>query len=163
MLDLKWLREQPEALDRALARRGLPPMAAALLERDTAVRALHTELQEQQARRNALSKEVGRLRAQGGDAGSVIAEVAALKDRLQYVEERLRERSADLDAVLAGIPNILAEDVPDGPDESANRLVRSWVSRPCSTSSRRSTTSSAPASAWISPAPPSSRAPVSWC
>jgi seryl-tRNA synthetase len=130
VLDLKWLRDQPEALDRALARRGLPPMAAALLERDAAVRALQTELQEQQARRNALSKEVGRLRAQGGDADALIAEVAALKDRLQCVEERMRERSADLDAALAGIPNILAEDVPDGPDESANRLVRSWGEPP---------------------------------
>jgi seryl-tRNA synthetase len=130
VLDLKWLRDQPESLDRALARRGLPPMAAALLEQDAAVRALHTELQEQQARRNALSKEVGRLRAQSGDADAVIAAVAALKDRLQCLEERVRERSADLDAVLAGIPNILADDVPDGPDESANRLVRSWGAPP---------------------------------
>ncbi len=60
MLDLKWLREEPDALDRALARRGLPPAAAELREQDAAIRALQTELQERQARRNALSREIGR-------------------------------------------------------------------------------------------------------
>jgi seryl-tRNA synthetase len=79
VLDLKWLRDQPEALDRALRRRGVVPMAAELSQRDAAVRALQTELQQAQARRNTLSKEVGRRRAQGADASSAIAEVGALK------------------------------------------------------------------------------------
>ena len=78
MLDLKVLREEPEALDRALARRGLPPLAAGLHEQDAAVRALQTALQERQARRNALSKEIGRARGQGGDAAALVAEVGAL-------------------------------------------------------------------------------------
>ncbi|MGH6885343.1 MAG: serine--tRNA ligase, partial [Geminicoccales bacterium] len=59
MLDLTWLRDQPEALDHALRRRGLPPLAAELGERDAALRALQTELQQAQARRNALSKDIG--------------------------------------------------------------------------------------------------------
>ena len=66
------------------------PWRIALLERDKALRALQTELQEQQARRNALSKEIGRIRAQGGDAAAAIAEVGGLKDALQAGEERLR-------------------------------------------------------------------------
>jgi seryl-tRNA synthetase len=126
MHDLKLWRDHPDALDAALRRRRIAPMAHALLERDKALRALQTELQEQQARRNALSKEVGRMRAQGGDAAALIAEVASLKDALEANEERLRARTAELDAELAGIPNFLAEDVPEGDDEDANVLIRSW-------------------------------------
>jgi seryl-tRNA synthetase len=126
MHDLKLWRDHPDALDAALRRRRIAPMAQALLERDRALRALQTELQEQQARRNALSKEVGRMRAQGGDAAALIAEVASLKDALEANEERLRARTAELDAELAGIPNFLAEDVPEGEDDDANVLIRSW-------------------------------------
>ena len=130
MLDLRWLREDPDALDRALARRGLPPLAAALRARDAAIRALQTELQERQARRNALSKEIGRARGQAGAADALIGEVAALKSRIQADEELLRERTAELDAELAGIPNLLADDVPDGADESANLELRRWGEPP---------------------------------
>ena len=130
MLDLRWLREDPDALDRALARRGLPPLAAALRARDAAIRALQTELQERQARRNALSKEIGRARGQAGAAEALIGEVAALKSRIQADEELLRERTAELDAELAGIPNLLADDVPDGADESANLELRRWGEPP---------------------------------
>ncbi|HEX5795552.1 MAG TPA: serine--tRNA ligase [Geminicoccaceae bacterium] len=130
MLDLRWLREDPDALDRALARRGLPPLAAALRARDAALRALQTELQERQARRNALSKEIGRARGQAGAAEALIGEVAALKSRIQADEELLRERTAELDAELAGIPNLLADDVPDGADESANLELRRWGEPP---------------------------------
>jgi seryl-tRNA synthetase len=130
VLDLKWLRDQPEALDHALRRRGLPAIAAELLDRDAAVRALQTELQQGQARRNVLSKEIGRLQAQGGDAGPLIAEVGALKASIQAAEEALRERAAALNDLLATVPNPLAPDVPDGADESDNLLLRSWGEPP---------------------------------
>ncbi len=126
MLDLKWLRDHPDALDRALARRGAAPMAGAVLDLDQTVRALQTDIQEKQARRNALSKEIGKIKASGGDAQAAIAEVGVLKNALQEGEERLRERMAALDALLAGIPNILADDVPDGADENANVELRRW-------------------------------------
>ena len=116
MLDLKWLRDRPEALDRALRRRGLAPMAAELAARDGAVRALQTELQQAQARRNALSKEIGRLHAQGAEAASVMAEVGALKEQIQTGEQRVRELADELEARAAEIPNVLGEDVPDGAD-----------------------------------------------
>jgi seryl-tRNA synthetase len=126
MHDLKLWRDQADALDAALRRRRIAPMAQALLERDRELRALQTELQEQQARRNALSKEVGRIRAQGGDAAAAIAEVGGLKDALQAGEERLRALAEALDAELAGIPNLLADDVPDGDDEGSNVEIRRW-------------------------------------
>jgi seryl-tRNA synthetase len=126
VLDLTWLRDQPQALDRALRRRGLPPLAAELGERDVALRTVQTELQQAQARRNALSREIGRIRAQGGDAAAAMAEVGALKQQIQSGEDTLRELAADLDARLVEIPNVLADDVPDGADESANVELRRW-------------------------------------
>jgi len=101
VLDLKWLRDQPDAFDRALARRGLLPMASGLLEQDAEIRALQTDLQERQARRNALSREVGRLRGRGGEAEAAIAEVAELKRQIQVDEDRLRDRIEALEAELA--------------------------------------------------------------
>jgi seryl-tRNA synthetase len=134
VLDLRSLREQPDALDRSLARRGLPPAAAELCAKDAAIRALQTELQELQARRNALSREVGRARVSKGagsaDAEALVAEVAALKSRIQADEELLRERTAAFDGELALIPNLLADDVPDGADESANVELRRWGEPP---------------------------------
>ncbi|MDX1542045.1 MAG: serine--tRNA ligase, partial [Geminicoccaceae bacterium] len=124
MLDLRWLRDDPAGFDRALERRGLTPQAARLLELDGAQRALQTELQEQQARRNALSKDIGRLKAAGEDASAVMAEVQSLKSAVQAGEEAVRGRSAALERELAGLPNRLDDDVPDGSDESANRELR---------------------------------------
>jgi seryl-tRNA synthetase len=126
VLDLKLWRDRPDALDAALRRRGLAAMAHRLLERDASLRALQTELQEQQARRNALSKEIGRIRAQGGEAAAVIAEVGSLKGALQAGEEQVRALAEQLEVELAGIPNVLADDVPDGADEAANVELRRW-------------------------------------
>jgi seryl-tRNA synthetase len=126
MHDLKLWRDDPDALDAALRRRGIAPIARQLLERERALRALQTELQEQQARRNALSKEIGRIRAQGGDAAAAIAAVGELKDALQAGEERLRALAEALDAELAGMPNLLAADVPDGESEDDNVELRRW-------------------------------------
>jgi seryl-tRNA synthetase len=126
VLDLRWLRDQPDAFDRALARRGLPPMASALLGQDAKIRALQAELQERQARRNALSREVGRLRARGSNGEAAIAEVVELKRRIQSDEDLVRDWTAALEAELASLPNVLADDVPDGADESANVELRRW-------------------------------------
>src|SRR5262245_18348301 len=105
-------------------------MAVELLDRDAAVRALQTELQQAQARRNALSKEIGKVHAQGGDPAPLIAEVGALKASIQAAEEALRERTAALHELLATVPNPLAPDVPDGTDEGANVELRRWGEPP---------------------------------
>ena len=124
VLDLKWLRDHPDALDRALARRGAAAAAPTIIDLDENVRRLQTDIQEKQARRNALSKEIGKIKASGGDADAVMAEVGSLKETIQAGEDDLRERMASLDDLLSGLPNVLDDDVPDGPDESANIEVR---------------------------------------
>ncbi|MDX6751773.1 serine--tRNA ligase [Geminicoccaceae bacterium 1502E] len=126
MFDLKWLREHPDLFDRSLARRGQPPAAAFILAIDEERRALETRLQEQQAERNRLSKEIGEAKRTRDEAraGALMERVAALKEGVKEGEERQRLLQERLDTTLAGYPNILADDVPDGPDESHNRVER---------------------------------------
>ncbi len=124
MFDLRWLREHPEEFDRSLRRRGLPPASAEILSLDERRRALETRLQELQARRNQLSREIGMRKRQGADAADLLSEVAALKEEVKRGEEELRRLQEELQQRLAGFPNLLAEDVPEGEDERFNRLER---------------------------------------
>lgn len=122
MHDIRLIRENPAAFDTAMARRGAAPLAADLVALDERRRALVTELQTGQARRNEASKAIGAAKGKGDHtaAEALMAEVAALKTRLPELEAEERAISADLDARLAALPNLAAADVPDGADEDAN-------------------------------------------
>lgn len=122
MHDLRKLRDDPGEFDRAMARRGIEPIAAELLALDERKRALLTELQQAQAQRNDASKEIGAAKAQGDEekAQVMIAEVADLKTRIAELEADEQQVSAELDTRLSGLPNLLDEDVPDGKDETDN-------------------------------------------
>ncbi len=124
MFDLKWIRDNPTAFDRGRARRGLAPLSAQVLELDQKRRAAQTKFQEAQAKRNDLSRQIGQVKAKGGDASAVMAEVAALKDGIAAAEAEDQAIGAELDTLLSSQPNLPAEDVPDGPDESFNRVER---------------------------------------
>ncbi|MFP6705665.1 MAG: serine--tRNA ligase [Alphaproteobacteria bacterium] len=124
MYDLRWIRENPEAFDAALAARGLAPLAIDVLARDEAARANRTALQEMQNRRNALSKQIGAAKSKGEDADALIAEVGQLKGALREGEEVERTLSGALRETLSGLPNRPETDVPVGPDEDSNVEVR---------------------------------------
>jgi seryl-tRNA synthetase len=124
MFDLKWIRDNPEAFDHGLVRRGLPAHAATILAMDQRWRAVQSEAEQIQAERNRLSKEIGAAKAQGGDVGDLLHRVALSKDQQGALEARAAALRAEIDALLATLPNLPAEDVPDGLDESHNRLVR---------------------------------------
>ena len=124
MFDIRWIRENPEAFDDGLKRRGIAPRAGELLALDAERRAALTAAQEFQTRRNALSKEIGALKAKGEDASEAIAGVAKDKNAQAEAEAAAERLEAALDEVLAAIPNLPAEDVPEGADESANVEVR---------------------------------------
>jgi seryl-tRNA synthetase len=126
MFDIRWIRENPEAFDAGLARRGIAPAAAPLIEVDRLRREAQTRAQEIQAERNRLSKEIGAAKAKGEDASAIMAAVAQSKDEQATAEDKARAAEAELDDKLAVLPNLLAADVPDGPDESANIEVRRW-------------------------------------
>ena len=130
MLDLKWIRENPEALDAALEKRGAEPLSERILSLDKTRRAAITKLQELQTKRNEASKRIGEKKRAGEDAQAEIEEVAQLKTRLGQLEAEEAESGASLEDILAGIPNVPAEDVPVGADESANEEVRKWGDLP---------------------------------
>lgn len=130
MHDLRWIREAPEDFDAAMARRSLSPLSSEILELDAKRRRMQTELQEMQARRNEASKEIGQKKRAGESADTLMAEVAQLKDRMAAVEEEERGVGDALDRLLAGLPNALAAEVPDGPDESANEVLRVQGDKP---------------------------------
>ncbi len=130
MHDLKYIRENPKDFDAALIRRGASPVAASIVALDENRRAILTEMQNAQARRNEASKAIGAAMAKGdtATAEALKAEVAQLKDTLPSLEERERSAGAELDSLVAGLPNLPAEDTPDGADETDNVEIARWGS-----------------------------------
>jgi len=128
MHDIRLIRENPEAFDAGLARRGLEPLSAQIVAADASLRALQTEIQGSLARRNEASKLIGQAMAQGDkDKAEVLkAEVADLKTSLPAKEEAEREQLAALQDILAAIPNIPLDDVPVGEDEEGNVEIARW-------------------------------------
>jgi seryl-tRNA synthetase len=125
MHDIKAIRDDTGGFVRGLTRRGMAgaqAIADNLLKEDKKLRDLLVRLQTDQARRNEASKLIGQAKAKKDEAQaqSLMAEVAGLKDQIQQGEAEQRELEKNLRDLLAVIPNIPADDVPDGADESAN-------------------------------------------
>ena len=128
MHDIRLIRDNPQAFDAGLARRGLAPLSADILAADAALRALQTEIQASLARRNEASKLIGQAMAAGDKdtAEALKAEVADLKAALPAKEEAERAQLAALHDRLAALPNLPADDVPDGEDEAGNVEISRW-------------------------------------
>ncbi len=124
MHDLKQIRDDPQAFDAGLKRRGLLPQSAEVLALDAKRRAAQTRLQERQQRRNDVSRQVGGAKSMGRDATALMAEVAQLKDAMEAATAEEQAAATELDQILAGIPNLPAADVPDGADADANVEIR---------------------------------------
>jgi seryl-tRNA synthetase len=122
MYDIKWIRENAEAFDTGLQRRGAEPLSASLLALDDTRRSAIARAQAAQERRNALSKEIGK--AMGAKdvalADTLKAEVAALKESQPVLEAEEKAAKDALDSNLAAIPNVPHDDVPEGADEHDN-------------------------------------------
>ncbi|MFZ5725363.1 MAG: serine--tRNA ligase [Pseudomonadota bacterium] len=128
MHDIRFIRDNPHAFDASLARRGLEPLSAEILAADAALRALQTDIQASLARRNEASKLIGQAMAAGDrdKAEALKAEVADLKAALPAKEEAERAQLSALHDRLAALPNLPADDVPDGEDEAANVEISRW-------------------------------------
>jgi len=124
MHDIRFIRENPDTFDAALKRRKLTPMASEILEADSNRRSLQAKIQEMQSRRNQTSKEIGALKAKGGDANALIAEVNEIKANMPALENEEAKLADKLDTWLLELPNILDASVPDGDDETQNELIR---------------------------------------
>ena len=128
MHDIKAIRENPTAYDRAWASRGLAPQTPALLELDAALRAAQTALQEAQGRRNEASKQIGQAKARKDEAAAAVlmTEVEGLKGVIAEQTEAEKSSGEGLRAILAALPNLPADDVPAGEDEAGNVEQRRW-------------------------------------
>lgn len=126
MLDLKWIRENPADLDKALVNRKLDPISAKLLEMDERRRELQTQLQTLQNERNQLAKAIGAAKAQKQEVPDLVAKANRLKEDLPQLEAEERVLGDELHLLLASLPNVPRAEVPVGADESDNKLIHSW-------------------------------------
>jgi seryl-tRNA synthetase len=124
MHDIRAIRAEPAAFDTAMARRGLPPRSEEILALDAGLRRTQGALQSSQARRREIGREVGEAKRRGGDTAALEREGVELRDRIEQAETAAREQERQLRDILAALPNILDAEVPDGPDETANVVLK---------------------------------------
>jgi len=130
MHDIKFIREHPEKFDLALKRRGIAPLADEIVALDKARRDIQSTLQEKQSRRNEASRQIGQIKAQGGDADAIMKEVGELKTDIPKLEEQDAALDAKLQDYLISLPNILDDAVREGADEAENELLREIGTKP---------------------------------
>ncbi|MFT6473680.1 serine--tRNA ligase [Qipengyuania profunda] len=128
MHDIAFIRANPQEFDAALARRGAEPVADRIIALDAQKREATTKVQQAQSRRNEASKAIGQAMGQGDTdkAEALKSEVAEIKASMPEWEEAERAAAAELDHLLATLPNLPAEDVPDGADECDNVEMARW-------------------------------------
>ncbi|MBY6116428.1 serine--tRNA ligase [Mameliella alba] len=128
MHDIRAIRENPEAWDAALSRRGVEAMSSQVLDLDKARRAAITAAEEAQAEQNRASKDVGKAKASGDEAEfeRLRALVAAKKAEVAEMQDKAKTLDTQLTDLLMGVPNLPLDDIPDGADENDNVEIRRW-------------------------------------
>ncbi len=129
MHDIRAIRTDAAAFDTAMVRRGLSPVSSDILARDGARRQAQTTLQEQQARRNLLARKIGEGKRTGVNTAELETEATAIRGEMERLEREANELDSEIKRVLEAIPNTLDQEVPDGPDETAN-IVLAQVGTP---------------------------------
>jgi len=130
VLDIKWIRENPEAFDEALKNRGLAPAAQQVIALDEARRTAIQAVQELQSKRNLMAKEIGEIKRQGGNADALMLEANVSRETLAKEEEAAKSLEENLKGTLALLPNIPAPDVPIGSGPEDNVEVHLWGEKP---------------------------------
>ncbi len=124
MFDVKWIRENPEAFDTGLARRGVDPQSEIILQLDSQRRQLITVTQKLQEKRNLSSKQIGVAKQNNLSVESLLEEVSGIKIQLHECEEKIRDIDSEMRGLLLQLPNLPSKDVPDGADDSSNLEVK---------------------------------------
>lgn len=130
MLDIKWIRENQEAFDNALEKRGHEKVSQKLVALDEDRRKAIQATQEIQNKRNQIAKQIGEIKKQGGNADDLMQEAGRLRDTLADEEEKARIFEEKLKETLDFLPNVPADDVPDGTNEDDNQEIRVWGEKP---------------------------------
>lgn len=128
MLDMRFVRENPDAVDKSMASRNGSWDRERFLELDESRRAMIAEVETYQAERNSSSKEIGALMKEGkaAEAEAKKARVNELKDKIEALSDKLAAVETDLEGIISGIPNIPGEKTPFGKDETENVEVYRW-------------------------------------
>lgn len=126
MLDIKLVRNEPEKVRAGMAKRGVEIPLDQFLNLDEERRRKLAEVEQLKNKRNTVSKEVGRLKAQGQDATELIQEMQDVGRKIQELDQGIRVIEEQLNQILMIIPNIPHESVPVGKDETENQLIRTW-------------------------------------
>jgi seryl-tRNA synthetase len=129
MHDLKFIRQNPDAFDAGLKRRGVEPQSAAILKLDEDKRKYQAELESLLARRNQLAKQIGQAKAKKEDADGLMKEAKSNNAAISELEAKVNANSP-LDNLLATLPNLPAEDTPNGKDENDNKVIRTEGTKP---------------------------------
>jgi len=126
MHDIKAIRQNPEIYDKAWARRGLEPQTITILDKDKLVRRALQVQQEAEAARNKASKQIGAAMGRGDKeaAETLKTEVSSAKNVIAMMGEQIDAEKTVLNDLLAALPNLPFDDVPDGADEDANVDIR---------------------------------------
>ena len=130
MHDIRAIRSDPAGFDTAMSRRGLGAQSEAILALDASRRATLGLLQEKQAKRNELSRDIGRAKREGDETQALEAQAISLRVEMELLQSQADEVDGQIKAVLEALPNILADEVPDGRDESANVVLKVWGEPP---------------------------------
>ena len=126
MLDMKFVRENPELVTEAIQKRFGNIDLTEFLELDKKRREITGQVEALKKERNTASQEIGKMKKAGQDASEQMAAVRALGDKIAEDDKELKEIEEKLKSILLTIPNIPAEDVPVGKDDSCNPVVRTW-------------------------------------
>lgn len=126
MLDIKWIRDHPSDFDKAMQRRGLSSISKEILLLDREHRTIIAQLQELQSERNTLAKTIGDAKVSGQDVKDIIARSLVVKLAIPKLENQEHELQRELFDKLVTLPNVLADNVPDGVNETDNKILRSW-------------------------------------
>lgn len=130
MLDIKWIRENPEVFDKALTNRGLEVISAQVIAMDEERRMTIQAVQDMQSQRNGLAKQIGDVKSKGGDAEALMEEAGLLRQKLPEAEENVRILEENLKKILDFLPNIPSADVPIGTSETDNKEIHRWGEQP---------------------------------
>ncbi len=130
MLDVKFIRDNPDVVRRAMQLKGDEANLDRLLELDNNRRVMLKDVEELKHRRNVVSKEIGNRKAKGGEAGEKVAEMRQVADRIREMDDKLRLLNEEMEQILLHIPNIPDEEVPPGATEEDNVETRRWGEQP---------------------------------
>ena len=126
MLDVKFIRKNPQIVEEALKNRATNNTLGSFLQIEEKRRIALGQVESLKAERNRVSKEVGRLKQQGQNASSLLEQTKLTGEQITTLEEALKQMDEQLTEILHGLPNLPHETVPIGPDDSANIEVRRW-------------------------------------